>query len=323
MTQVDYEFSFRPGNLDRAAPLRTGDAARANPEARVEIFWRGKLLVEADATPLRAPLDHPALKDCREPPIFLGLADGVPRFAAELTLWHPHEDAAMVGQFTDQTQQVHPDFPGAHFAEIRGLMANLSLLDAECVAVGRALLTWHGTHRFCSNCGAPSEVELLGWQRKCPSCATQHFPRTDPVVIMAITRGDKLLIGRAPAWPERMYSVLAGFVEPGESIEMAVRREVREESAIEVGQVTYVASQPWPFPMSLMFGCHGEALSEEITIDPHELGDARWVSRAEVLDILAGRHPEINPPRRGAIAGFLIHSWAHGTLPVVTYPPSA
>jgi NAD+ diphosphatase len=134
------------------------------------------------------------------------------------------------------------------------------------------------------------------------------------VVIMAITRGDNLLLGRGPSWPERMYSLLAGFVEPGETIEAAVRRETLEESAITVGPVRYVASQPWPFPMSLMFGCYGEATSDAITIDPVELADARWVSRAEMLQMLQGTHPQIGPPRPGAIAGALIEAWAHGKL---------
>jgi 8-oxo-dGTP pyrophosphatase MutT (NUDIX family) len=189
-------------------------------------------------------------------------------------------------------------------------MAGLTPLDGECVAVGRALQSWHGTHRFCANCGAPSVVELSGWQRKCPSCATQHFPRTDPVVFMAITHGDRLLLGGGPSWPERMYSLLAGFVEPGETIEAAVRRETLEESAVRVGPVSYVANQPWPFPMSLMFGCHGEALTDAITIDPVELADARWVSCGEVKAILSGEHPSIGIPRKGAIAGALITAWA-------------
>ena len=134
---------------------------------------------------------------------------------------------------------------------------------------------------------------------------------------MAITRGDTLLLGRGTSWPEKMYSLLAGFVEPGETIEAAVRREVLEESAIRVGTVGYVASQPWPFPMSLMFGCQGEALSEEITIDPLELADARWVGRDEVRDILAGTHPTISAPRKGAIAGAIIAAWAEGRLPAL------
>lgn len=311
---MDQHFSFRSGYLERAAHLRASDASRAHPGARTMVFWRGKLLVNAEARPLYVPLDHPALSDCREAPVLLGLADGLPRFAADLALFHPHEDAATIGQFVDQSRQLHPQFPGAGFSEVRGLMPSFDPLTAETVAVGRALLGWHGTHRFCSNCGAPSLPEQSGWQRKCPQCATQHFPRTDPVVIMAITHGDRILLGRGPTWPERMYSLLAGFVEPGESIESAVRREVIEESAIKVGPVRYIAAQPWPFPMSLMFGCAGEALTDEITIDPNELADARWVSRAEVLDVLAGNHPELNAPRHGAIAGALITAWAHGRL---------
>jgi NAD+ diphosphatase len=131
---------------------------------------------------------------------------------------------------------------------------------------------------------------------------------------MVVARGDQLLLGRGPTWPERMYSLLAGFVEPGETIEAAVRREVVEESGIAVGTVRYVTSQPWPFPMSLMFGCTGEATSEAITLDPVELADARWVSRQDVLAILDGTHPDINRPRSGTIAGALIEAWAHEKL---------
>jgi NAD+ diphosphatase len=312
VTGVPLQFShaFQPGGLDRAAHLRGTEPITADPSARAFVFWRGKLLADADNQPLLVELDHSAFVDCREPAVFLGLVPEGPRFAADLSLWHPQEDAATIGQFTDQTHQVHPGFAGGRLVEIRGLMPSLSLLDAECIATGRALLGWHGTHRFCANCGAPSLVEKSGWQRQCPQCATQHFPRTDPVVIMAIVRGDKLLLGRGPSWPERMYSLLAGFVEPGETIESAVRRETMEESRIAVGEVRYIASQPWPFPMSLMFGCMGEALDEAIIIDPVELADARWVTRTEVQSILAGTHPEINAPRRGAIAGALIEAWA-------------
>jgi NAD+ diphosphatase len=311
---LDETFAFRSGQLDRAASLRASDAARQDARARTLIFWRGKLLTSGDGQPVLAELTHPALADSRELPAFIGLTPDGPRFAADLSLWVPHEDAETIGQFTDASNQPHPAFAGASFAEIRGLMTGLSELDGECVATSRALLGWHSAHRYCSNCGAATAVELSGWQRKCPACGTTHFPRTDPVVIMAITRGDNILLGRGPTWPERMYSLLAGFVEPGESIEAAVRREVFEESGIHVGNVRYAASQPWPFPMSLMFGCAGAALDEAITIDPVELADARWVSRADVVRILAGEHPEISAPRRGAIAGSLIASWAAGTL---------
>ena len=311
---MDYEFAFKPGELDRAAQLRTANEARDDARARTMVFWRGKLLADSDGRPVAVVLDHPALSDGREAPIFVGLTPNGPRFAADLSLWSPPEDATTIGQFIDQSQQIHPGFPDAKFVEIRGLMPTFTRLEGESVSTGRALINWHATHRFCANCGTPSAVESTGWVRKCPQCGSQHFPRTDPVVIMAITRGDTLLLGRNPAWPEGMYSLLAGFVEPGETIEAAVRRETLEESAIQVGPVRYVSCQPWPFPMSLMFGCYGEATTEAITIDPVELSDARWVTRNDVLKILAGTHPEINKPRPGAIAGALIEAWAHGKL---------
>jgi NAD+ diphosphatase len=148
-----------------------------------------------------------------------------------------------------------------------------------------------------------------GWQRTCPACTAQHFPRTDPVAIMLITHGNSVLLGRGPTWPEGMYSLLAGFIEPGETIEAAVRREVYEESGVRVGEVGYLASQPWPFPASLMIGCRGTALTTDITLDPEELADARWVTREEMVSAYAGTHPLIKPSRKGAIARFLIEHW--------------
>ena len=308
---MEYGFSFIPGDLDRAAYLRASNDLHQQPNAKAFVFWRGKLLATADNTPLPVSLDHPALSDSREPPVFLGLTTEGPRFAADLPLWTPPEDASTIGQFVDQSLQVHPAWPEAKFVEVRSMMPDLNKLDGECIATGRAMLGWHSSHRFCANCGAQSVAESAGWVRKCPECGTQHFPRTDPVVIMAITREDNLLLGRGPSWPEGMYSLLAGFVEPGETIEAAVRREVLEESHITVGDVRYLTSQPWPFPMSLMFGCHGEATSEAITIDPVELAHALWVSRSDVLKILAGTHDQIRSPRAGTIAGALIEAWAH------------
>jgi NAD+ diphosphatase len=155
---------------------------------------------------------------------------------------------------------------------------------------------------------------MAGWQRSCDSCGGQHFPRTDPVVIMLITHGNDLLLGRSPGWPDRMWSLLAGFVEPGETMEAAVRREVFEESQVPVGRVEYLSSQPWAFPNSLMFGCRGEATGRDIVIDPAELDAARWVSREEMVEVLAGSHPEIRPLRQGAIAEFLIRHWVADTL---------
>ncbi|MEO0917723.1 MAG: NAD(+) diphosphatase, partial [Pseudomonadota bacterium] len=154
-----------------------------------------------------------------------------------------------------------------------------------------------------------SMMAMAGWQRDCPACGHHHFPRTDPVVIMLITHGNAVLVGRSPGWPEGMYSLLAGFVEPGETVEAAVRREVFEEVGVRVGPVRYLASQPWPFPASLMLGCAGDALSTDLTLDPNEIEDALWVSREEMAKAFSGTHPTILPARKGAIAHFLLRAW--------------
>lgn len=311
---MDFNFAFQPGGLDRAAPLRTDASVRANPEARTNLFWRGKLLVEGSDHPARIPLDHPALVDCREPPAFVGLADGIPLFAADLSLWQPHEDAAVIGQFTDTTSQIHPGFEGCRFAEIRGLMPTLTLLEGEAVATGRALLSWHATHRFCANCGTASTPEASGWHRKCPSCGTQHFPRTDPVVIMLAEHEGRALVGRQPQFPPGRYSALAGFLEVGESLEEAVARELFEEAGVRAMQVRYLASQPWPIISSqLMLACIATVESDALTIDRNELDDVRWVDRDGVLAALAGASdaPFIPPPPY-AIAHELLTRWARG-----------
>jgi NAD+ diphosphatase len=188
-------------------------------------------------------------------------------------------------------------------------MTRLDARAAELAATAKAILHWHASHGFCAACGAATQVTQGGWQRTCPACGAHHFPRTDPVVIMLVTRGNALLLGRSPAWPEGMYSLLAGFVEPGETLEAAVRREVFEEAGIRVGGVRYLASQPWPFPASLMFGCAAEAMDDTITRDPAELEDALWITREEMVTVMAGAHPRIRASRKGAIAHFLVTNW--------------
>lgn len=313
--------TFGGSGLDRAAALRADPAAvaaqLARPEAGVLPLWRGKPLMAGEgATDLGwLPAGHPVLLDA-EAPVLLGLDEGRPRFAADLTRWSPDlADAAANAAFFDPSEQHHPALPADHrFIELRAVMTALSPRAAELAATARALLGWHASHGFCARCGTASEVAQAGWLRRCPACAAEHYPRTDPVVIMLITRGNSVLMGRSPQWPEGMYSLLAGFVEPGETVEAAVRREVAEESGIRVGEVGYLASQPWPFPASLMLGCRGEALSEEITRDPAELEDALWVTREEMLAILAGQNPRIKPARKGAIAHFLIQAWVADRL---------
>ncbi|RBI86299.1 NAD(+) diphosphatase [Rhodosalinus halophilus] len=313
--------TFGGSALDRADALRGDPAAlaqvQADARARALALWRGKPLFAGDMRDrlARLPLTHPALAEA-EPPLLLGCEDGAPVFASDLSAWEPAEGAPeTLGAFLDPSEQRHPAMPADHvFGELRARMVALSPRDAELAATARALLGWHRTHRFCARCGAQSTPERAGWVRRCPACGACHFPRTDPVVIMLVTRGERVLLGRSPGWPERMFSLLAGFVEPGETVEAAVRREVAEEAGIAVGRVGYLASQPWPFPASLMLGCHGEALSDAITLDPAELEDAVWVGRSEMLEVFAGAHPRIRAPRPGAIASFLLRHWVADRL---------
>ncbi len=310
--------TFGGSGLDRAAQLRGDIVKTANdPAARCIVLWQGKPLLEnEDGGLARVPFDHPIMADAGPLQLFLGLDDGVPTFAVSLSKWEPDLDAeADLTAFLDPSLQRHPSMPReACFAELRAIMTQLSQRDAELAATARATLAWHDSHKFCSACGQPSVAADAGWRRVCPACETQHFPRTDPVVIMLITHGDDVLVGRSPSWPDGMYSLLAGFVEPGETIEAAVRREVFEEAGITVGPVEYLASQPWAFPSSLMIGCYGEATSTDITIDPVELEDARWVSRADMARAANGEHPEIKAARAGAIAHFLLENWLTDTL---------
>ncbi len=177
---------------------------------------------------------------------------------------------------------------------LRPLMLNHVLPPERLsmLAQARSLVHWHERHGFCSNCGHKTEMSDGGYRRHCPSCKTDHFPRTDPVVIMAVRSGDNILLGRQAAWAPGMYSAIAGFMEPGETIEQAVAREVREETGVVVGQVHYAASQPWPFPSTLMIGCIAEAEHQEIILDQKELENARWFTRDEVRLMLEQKHPE-------------------------------
>ncbi|MBW4709352.1 NAD(+) diphosphatase [Roseobacter sp. YSTF-M11] len=309
--------TFGGSGLDRAGELRDDsasiEAARTSADTRAIVFWRGKPLITSGDTAelVRLPMDHAILAEVTPEQIFLGREDGAARFAVDLSAWEPPDlDTEMLGGFLDPSEQSHPALPATMvFAELRRVMTWLSPRDAELAATGKAVFGWHETHKFCSKCGAKSQISQAGWQRRCPDCGASHFPRTDPVVIMLITHGNRVLMGRSPGWPEGMYSLLAGFVEPGETLEAAVRREVLEEAGVQVGAVGYLASQPWPFPASLMFGCSGQALSEEIIIDPVEIEDALWISREEMMLAFSGDHPTMLPARKGAIAHFLLENW--------------
>jgi NAD+ diphosphatase len=313
--------TFGGSGLDRAGHLR-GDAAALTAlldksGTGVMPIWRGKPLIGGDLrdAPVWLEPDHAIFKHADEAPIFLGFDAKAARFVRDISSWEPDEDLTELGQFLDPSEQHYPGLPqDQRFSELRAIMTLLSPRDAELVASAKAVAAWHEIHGFCARCGVKSDITMGGWQRTCPDCGAHHFPRTDPVVIMLITHGNSVLMGRSPGWPEGMYSLLAGFVEPGETIEAAVRRETFEEAGIEVGEVIYLASQPWPFPASLMIGCHGNAVSEKITIDPVEIEDAKWMSREEMSETFAGNNPEMKPARKGAIAHFLLHHWLADTL---------
>jgi NAD+ diphosphatase len=304
--------TFAGGTLDRATHLRA-DAARLLEEdgARCLPLWHGKPLLDTGegarlawlpvASPVFAP-DTPA--------ILLGTEDGAPRFAREVLDWDVPAETAATSPFVDEARTAHPALPGHfRFGELRAVMAELSTADAGNAAAAKGIFAWHASHGFCANCGGPSQIDDAGWRRSCPACGAQHFPRTDPVVIMLILSGNSVLLGRQSSWPEGMYSLLAGFMEPGETIEAAVRRETFEEAGVRVGQVDYLASQPWPFPSNLMIGCRGVALGRDLDLDPTEIEDALWVSRERAMAALAGLDPVIRPSRRGAIARFLLERW--------------
>jgi len=296
--------------LDRAAHLRDRTDQQVHL-AKAGLFtpiWQGKVALQNGQIAIWLPKSHPVFA-LGEAAVFLGLVNGIARFGVDISRWIPEIMPTQAG-FLDSSQQIHPDLPeGAAFFDLRMVMTALSALDAECLAIAKGLMNWHASHGFCAACGQKSDISHAGWQRLCADCGRSHFPRTDPVVIMLVVSQNRLLLGRSAQWPEGMYSLLAGFVEPGEVIEAAVRREVFEEAGIRIGQVRYVASQPWVFPASLMIGCIAEAQTTQIKVDPTELEDAQWVTREDLVSIKGGTHPVIKPGRNGAIAQFLIESW--------------
>ena len=242
-------------------------------------------------------------------------AAGAPVFAALLPDGAVEQLADDSDGFLDRRQLVVPGRDDLALIDLRSIAVQ-GLVGAEALAVlgqAKAILSWHARHGFCANCGAATRPAAAGWRRECDVCKAQHFPRTDPVVIMLALDGERCLLGRQSRWPKGMYSCLAGFVEPGETIEEAVRREIREESGIACGEVAYLASQPWPFPSSLMIGCFARAASRDIVVDGVELEDARWFTRDEVMAMFDKRHPEgLSAPMPMAIAHHILRVWAEG-----------
>ena len=278
---------FAGEGLDRADPLRADPDAiarlRDRPDARALAWDNGAPQVDQEGRLL-----WQAISD--ETPVFLGLEDGSPRFSI----------------LPDGTAPVDAR---AHFA----LLAMLDPAQAPIFAAALSLANWHRRHGFCSVCGKPTLPNRGGWSRACAACGNEHYPRVDPVVIMLAEHDGKLLLGRSHHDPPGRYSALAGFVEPGETIEAAVARELKEEAGIEVADIRYLASQPWPFPSSLMIGAHARALSDSVVVDTNELDDARWFSREDVVGALAGNdNAAFKAPTRSAIARTLLEAWVDG-----------
>ena len=292
MAPLPPEPFFSGAGLDRA------DLLRARPERLAELAARddARQLQWADGLPVLDADGRLAWSEVSDPRIFLGLDGEAPRFSP-LPLSPP---------------------AGVAF----GLLGQLDERDAPLFACALSLANWHLRHPFCSACGQASTIVRGGWSRRCPACGAEHFPRCDPVVIMLATHGDRLLLGRQPHYPPGRFSALAGFVEPGETIEAAVARELMEEAGIAVAGVRYVASQPWPFPSSLMIGAVARALDDRLRIDFTELDDARWFTRSEVEAAMAGAgNAAFLPPPRFAIARTLLEEWLRVPLEVSLGPP--
>jgi len=283
--------AFSGNGLDRASHRR-GDQPWLAEQAAKGLFlpfWQNRPFVvnqRAGFLPWRADW-----RACCN--IFLGLDDGQPLFAVDLT----GDEEPRLGE--------------GGFAEMRASAFFLPGRDTAIAGQAKALLDWHKRHGFCPNCGKATELRDGGYRRQCPDCGAEHFPRTDPVVIMLPVWGDECLVGRSPRFPPQLFSAFAGFVEPGESMEEAVRRELQEEVDLAVGAGTYHATQPWPFPSSLMLGCYAQALSRDFTIDGNEIEAAHWLSKDEARARLAHKiEDEMKLPATIAIAHHLIRDWA-------------
>lgn len=304
---ISHVFSGNP--LDRGDVQRRDEAwlagAAGDAESRFLPLWQLNVLLQTEPTARLGWIQAADIERLRlsAPPVFLGMADGIAHFAID------------VSSLGDPLHELNLGEPWA-FVEARTAAGQLPAPEVGILAQGKCQVDWHKRHQYCGLCGERTRQARGGQVRRCTACNTEHFPRTDPVAIMVITDGERCLLGQSRGRLSRTgrYSALAGFIDQAECIEEAVRREVKEEAGIEVGEVRYHSSQPWPFPSSLMIGCHGKALTAEIRKDDEEMADVRWFDRQEVLAALRGDSPNLRIPDRIAIAHHLITAWANGEV---------
>jgi NAD+ diphosphatase len=271
------------------------------PMWRLEPFLLGP---ENSAPPIQLGLLKPGMTDALAadgaPCIFLGLDGDRALFALDISAAdNPAKEGPLAGL--------------GFFRDARAAGQMVSIKEAAIIAQAKALIDWHQRHGFCPKCGAPTRLMDAGYRRLCDKCNSEHFPRVDPVVIMLATDGDACLVGRGKLFPQGMFSALAGFIEPGETIEEAVRRELMEEASVKVGEVSYWATQPWPFPSSLMIGCFAKAISRDVKVDQNELAEVRWIERKAARELIEGKRVDgIMVPPPIAIAHHLIKAFALG-----------
>jgi NAD+ diphosphatase len=296
---------FAGNPLDRASYQRSQAEwvaqKIADPESLAMVLWNGKPMVEAKAAGgsqiayVRAAMAE-ELSDGGERLLFMGLWKETAVFALDMEGQTDPADGPLQGM--------------GRFEDLRAIALDMAGADAAMAATAKAMFEWRRRHRHCANCGEPSQPMDGGWKRFCPSCKTEHFPRTDPVVIMLAIRGERCLLGRQAAWPKGMFSALAGFLEPGESIEEACAREIFEEAGLRTERVRYHSTQPWPYPSSLMIGLMAEVEEGEATPDQTELEEVRWFTRQEARELIGASLPGARAPGSMAIAYQLIKAWA-------------
>ena len=309
---------FSQVNLKRKAHLRNSKQLINIKNCFHLLIWRGKLLFRFnDGKPVPCLIEkRTKFINKLSNYIFLGEFEN-----KNIILWDMSDsrevlgNTEQIGSFSDGEKNYHPDLPkGTYFCDLRNLLPLLNTKYANLCATAKGIYEWHKRVNFCQSCGGKLSSEKAGWEKVCQKCNFKQFPRIDPVVIMLITKGNDILLGRSHGWPEKMYSCLAGFIEPGETIEAAAEREAMEESGIKIKNVKYITSQPWPFPASLMMGCTGEAQNSTIHIDKDELDDVIWVSKEAVFRALNGLDKSIFMARKGAIARYLIEKWVAGLI---------